>query len=136
MIRDAEFSDVSNITDMLAEFHAEADQPYEFRRADTVQFVRNMIASPAGIVLTSGGGFVCGLLTPCPANNRWNMGMELYWWAKDGKGGSLMKAFKKKALEMGANEIRVSHRASTPKVGTFLERDGFSLDENVYARVF
>ncbi len=135
MIRDATLDDADMIVELWGRFHAQASPPYEFVADDASAFIGGMIESQDAIVLVSGRGVVCGFLVPAPVNFAWKIAMELCWWAEDGKGGELMKAFKKQALDMGADEIRISCRASTPKIGSHLERTGFALDEQVYTRI-
>ena len=135
MIRAAKQSDIPMIVALWEDFHAEANPPYSFDKPSAYAFVGGMIESKDAIVLVSSRGVICGFVTPNPVNFEWKMAMELYWWAEDGKGGELMKAFKKQARDMGADEIRISCRASTPKVGNHLERTGFALDEQVYTRI-
>lgn len=135
MIREATSSDVTMIVGLLHNFHAQDNPPYSFDADDTATFISNMIENPNAIVLVSDAGVICGFLAPCPVSFAWKIAMELYWWAEDGKGSQLMKSFKKHALDMGASEMRISCRASTPKIGSHLERTGFALDEQVYTRV-
>lgn len=131
--RDAVASDLPMIVDLLEQFHGEADQPQEFNRQDTVEFMAGMIENH--IVIVSENGVICGIIAPTPVNKAWKVAFELYWYAKDGKGGKLLMNFMKTARELGASEIRLSSRVTTPKIGKFLERMGFSHDEQVYRSV-
>ena len=135
MIREAKLSDLPMIVDLLEEFHNEADQPQEFIREDMGEFMSGMIEMDGAIVLVSGNGLICGFLMPSPVNRLWTVCLELYWYAKDGKGNQLMKSFMKQAAELGVDELRVSHQSITPKVGKYLKGLGFSRDENVYKRL-
>lgn len=132
-MRRARFSDIDRIVKLLERFHAQADQWQDFVRKDTERFIRNMM--PNGTVLVSDGGVICGFVTSSPVNSQWLIAMELYWYAEDGSGERLLQGFEQAAREQGANEIRMSHRASTGKVGRHLEKRGYRHDETVYARI-
>ena len=134
MIRTALIKDVPRIVDMMQEFHAEADQPQEFDSASAFIFMSNMI-SDNHIVYVSEKGFICGFVAPSPVNDEWKIGLELYWFAKDGKGSQLMNAFTEAAERRGAKEVRFSHRANTPKIEQHLLKIGYAHDEQVYTRV-
>jgi N-acetylglutamate synthase-like GNAT family acetyltransferase len=135
MIREATIADLPMIVDLLQEFHSGTEQPQGFVRGDVYDFMRGMIEGDSAIVLVSGKGLICGFVMPTVANKAWLVCLELYWYAKDGKGYKLMKAFTDRAKELGVNEVRFSHRSATPKIGKYLEKQGYSLDEQVYKRL-
>ena len=134
MIKPAILSDASRIVDMMGEFHNAANQPQEFDPASAFITISNMIEADQ-LVFISENGFICGSLMPSPVNFSWMLALELYWWSKDGKGVQLMNAFIAEAIGRGANEILVSHRAATPRIGRYMERSGFSHDGTVYRRL-
>lgn len=135
MIKKAELEDVRKIVDLLCEFHSQAGQPQDFIDDDAHKFVRFMIFSPSAIMLVSDNGMICGLLVQCPINSEWLMALELYWYAKDGNGALLMNAFEKASIDMGAHEIRITHRDPTPKIGRFLRLIGYNPSEVSHARI-
>lgn len=134
MIRTAIIKDVPNIVRMMREFHSEAKQLQEFDDISAYNFMANMIHENH-IVYVSKGGFICGFVTPSPINSEWKIAMELFLWAKDGKGVQLMNAFTEAAERRGASEVRFSCRANTPKFENHLQRVGYTHDEQVYTRV-
>ena len=135
MIRKAELDDVRKIVDLLREFHSQADQPQEFNDDDAHKFIRSMVFSPSAIMMVSDNGMICGMIVPSPINSAWRYLMEFYWYAKDGSGQKLLRAFEGAGEEMGVNEIRVSHRDSTSKVGRYLMKRGYQRNSTDYARI-
>lgn len=118
----------------MAEFHDKAGQPQTFDADSARDFMAGMIEG-GQIVLVNRGGFICGFVTPSPVNSKWFLALELFWWSDGGGGVALMDGFTKVAIERGANEIRFSCRASTPKIERYLKRVGYSHDEQVYKKV-
>lgn len=136
MIRDATTADIPRIVDMMQRFHAIASQPQEFCRDSMASFMTGLIEAPGGIVLICDGGMISGAVTPSPVNAKWLICFELSWWSERARDGvRLMKTFAERAEIMGASEIRFSFRASTPKIGKFLIKSGFTHDEQVYTRL-
>lgn len=135
MIREATNNDVAKIVDLLERFHADAEQPQRFIEKDTTVFMAGMIESPDAIVLISEDGLICGLIGSSPINSSWKIAFELFWYATDGQGSALLDEYMKKTDELGVDEVRLSHRAVTPKVGNHFNRMGLAHDETVYSRL-
>ena len=135
MIRPATEDDLPQIVEIVRGFHGEANQPQEFDENDMWNFMAGMIGLHDAIVLMSGNGFICGIVTPSPVNQKWKIAMELCWYARDMSGFKLLREFENTAKEMGVSEIRISHRATTPKVGRYLNSKGYRHDETVHTRI-
>ena len=132
MIRKAELRDAKKITDLLQRFHSQSNQPQEFIFADMFSFIEEMIETQ--IVIVGDSSVICGIVVASPLNSNWRTSMELYWYAEDGSGVRLLTAFEKASKKMGADEVRLAHFVQNPKVGRYLIKKGYCLDEIVYSR--
>lgn len=109
MIRDAAYDDIPALVEMGKEFVAMS--PHRGMGAFDAQAVERMFAflidEPVGLLLVNGDGFIGGVLQPvyfCPDKI---MAEEHFWWARKG-GRDLLRAFEKKAREMGASFVSMS----------------------------
>ena len=106
MIRPATGSDVLPIVDMIERLRAAVDGPIPVDRAHTAAVVAGLIADPDALVLVSGAGFIAGRLTPTIINPA-PIAQELGWWAADGSGLRLLRAFERWAAERGATLVQL-----------------------------
>ena len=129
MIRPATGSDVLPIVEMIERLRAAVDGPIPVDRAHTAAVVASMIADPDALVLVSGAGFIAGRLTPTIINPA-RIAQELGWWAADGSGLRLLRAFERWATDRGATLVQLS----TGAVGPDLSRLGYRRAELAWAR--
>ncbi|MFH5773607.1 hypothetical protein ACHFJ0_05095 [Paracoccus sp. NGMCC 1.201697] len=114
---------------MIADLRAAVCGPVEVDRAWTARTVAALIASSDGFVAVSDGGFIAGSLQPTVINPS-PVAMELGWFASDGSGLRLMRAFEKWASEKGAALVQLS----TGSDGPDLTRLGYRAAERVWVK--
>ena len=129
MIRPATASDVLPIVGMIERLRAAVDGPIPVDRAHTAAVVAALISDPDALVLVSGAGFIAGRLTPTIINPAL-IASELGWWAADGSGLRLLRAFERWAAERGATLVQLS----TGPVGPDLSRLGYRRAEQAWVR--
>lgn len=129
MIRPATGGDVLSIVDMIERLRAAVDGPIPVDRAHAAAVVASLIADPDALVLVSDRGFVAGRLTPTIINPA-PIAQELGWWAADGSGLRLLRAFERWAAERGATLVQLS----TGPVGPDLSRLGYRRAEQAWVR--
>lgn len=130
MIRPATGGDVLPIVDMIERLRAAVDGPIPVDRAHTAAVVAGLIADPDALVLVSDKGFIAGRLTPTIINPA-PIAQELGWWAADGSGLRLLRAFERWAAERGALLVQLS----TGPAGPDLSRLGYRRAEQAWVRV-
>lgn len=129
MIRPATGSDVLPIVEMIERLRAAVDGPIPVDRAHTAAVVASLIADPDALVLVSGAGFIAGRLTPTIINPS-PIAVEHGWWAADGSGLRLMRAFERWAADRGAALVQLS----TGPIGPDLSRLGYRRAEQAWVR--
>ena len=129
MIRPATGSDVLPLVDMIERLRAAVGGPIPVDRAHTAAVVASLIADPDALVLVSDGGFIAGRLTPTIINPA-PIAQELGWWAADGSGLRLLRAFERWATERGATLVQLSTGAEGPD----LARLGYRRAELAWTR--
>ena len=129
MIRPATGSDVLSIVDMIERLRAAVDGPIPVDRAHAAAVVASLIADPDALVLVSDKGFIAGRLTPTIINPA-RIASELGWWAADGSGLRLLRAFERWAAERGALLVQLS----TGAVGPNMSRLGYRRAEQAWVR--
>ncbi|AWX94005.1 hypothetical protein DPM13_16430 [Paracoccus mutanolyticus] len=76
--------------------------PVPVDRSWTARTVAGLIADDAGIVLVSDGGFIAGALRPTIISPQL-IAQEMGWYARDGSGLRLLRAFEAWARQRGAD---------------------------------
>lgn len=116
---------------MGAQHHAEAGNPGAFDREAAANYVGGFIANNSGAVFLSEQGQIGGILAPMYCAPSYLMAVELFWFARDGMGGKLMRAFEEWAEENGANSVVMSSvlQHDGERVAAILERKGYSARE-------
>ncbi len=127
--REAAASDVLAVVDMIEALRSAVDGAIPVDRPHTAATVARLIASPDGIVLLSGGGFIAGALVQTIINPA-PLAQELGWHAKDGSGLRLLRAFEKWGIGRGARWINLS----TGIIGPDLSRLGYRRSEQAWVR--
>lgn len=128
-IRAAEATDVLTIVGMIESLREAVDGPVPVDRSHTAATVARLIASPDGVVFVSGVGFIAGALVQTVINPA-PLAQELGWFATDGSGLRLLRAFERWAVERGARWINLSTGVSGPD----LSRLGYRRAEQAWVR--
>jgi len=123
----AEESDLSRILDMMERFASARD--VEIRRQDCAQVMLDLIFNQ--FVAVSAKGFIAGMIQRNPLNTSEIWANEFLWWAEDGSGPKLARAFKRWAKRHGAQKIRWSCPADNERVQRFYSRIG-TRDEVIF----
>lgn len=124
-------ADVCRIVDMVEHLRASVGGPVAVDRAHTAATVARLIASPDGIVLVTPGGFIAGALVATIINPA-PIAQEMGWYAADGSGLRLLRAFEGWARERGALLVHLS----TGPGGPDLSRLGYRRAEQAWVRSF
>lgn len=128
-VRLAGEADVLRIVDMIEDLRVAVRGPVAVDRPWTARTVAHLIASPDGAVWVSGGGFIAGSLQPTIISPT-PIAMEHGWWASDGSGLRLLRAFEAWARERGAALVQLSTGAE----GLELTRLGYRLTERAWVK--
>lgn len=129
MIRPADATDVLTIVGMIENLRQAVDGPIPVDRSHTAATVAGLIASPDGVVLVSGAGFIAGAVVQTVINPA-PLAQELGWFATDGSGLRLLRAFERWSVERGACWINLS----TGVTGPDLTRLGYRRAEQAWVR--
>lgn len=87
---------------MARAFHDHNRPPWPFD-ADDMRATLEVIAE-TGFLKVTGKGFIAGFIQELPISRKWVIASEFLWW----RDADLIRAFRKWAIENGANEIRYS----------------------------
>lgn len=129
MIRRATANDILAIVDRVEALRAAVGGAVPVDRAWTAQTLAALLSSPDGAVWVSAGGFLAAsiqrsVINPAP------MAVEHGWWASDGSGLRLLRAYEAWAREKGAAFVTLS----TGPVGPDLVRLGYRRAEQAWVR--
>lgn len=129
MIRRATANDILAIVDRVEALRAAVGGPLPVDRAWTAQTLAALLSSPDCAVWVSAGGFLAAsiqrsVINPAP------MAVEHGWWASDGSGLRLLRAYEAWAREKGAAFVTLS----TGPVGPDLVRLGYRRAEQAWVR--
>lgn len=128
-LRRAEAGDVLRIVAMVEALREAVNGPLAVDRAWTAKTITGLLASPDGFVAVSECGFIAGALrqtfiSPAP------VAAEMGWFANDGSGLRLLRAFEAWASERGAELVQLS----TGPVGMDLTRLGYRKAEQAWVK--
>ncbi|MDN5568454.1 MAG: hypothetical protein L0G27_06855 [Paracoccus sp. (in: a-proteobacteria)] len=129
LIRLATCADVIRIVDMVEALRKAVGGPVAVDRPHTASVIARLIASPDGAVWVSAGGFIAGSLQPTIINPA-PVAMEHGWYATDGCGLRLLRAFEAWAKERGALLVQIS----TGPDGLDLTRLGYRVAERAWIK--
>lgn len=106
-VRLAGAQDVLRIVDMIEALRVAVGGPIPVDRAWTAKTVSGLIQSQDGFVAVSDGGFIAGairqtIISPVP------VAAEMGWFATDGNGLRLLRAFERWATDKGAELVQLS----------------------------
>lgn len=122
-------ADVLRIVDMVEALREAVGGPIPVDRAWTAQTLAALISGPDSAVWVSSGGFIAGSLQPTVISPRL-IAMEHGWFAMDGSGLRLLRAFEAWARERGAMLVQLS----TGPSGLDLSRLGYRVAERAWVK--
>ena len=129
IVKRATGSDVLRIVDMVEALREAVGGPIPVDRAWTSQTIAALCTGHDSAVWVSAGGFIAGSLQPTVINPRL-IAMEHGWFAMDGSGLRLLRAFEAWARERGAVLVQLS----TGPSGLDLTRLGYRLAERAWVK--
>jgi hypothetical protein len=100
-------ADVLRIVDMVEALREAVGGPIPVDRAWTARTIAALCTGPDSAVWASAGGFIAGSLQPTVISPRL-IAMEHGWFATDGSGLRLLRAFEAWARERGAMMVQLS----------------------------
>ena len=103
-------------------FHKAHQDAYPFSGDLTEGFFGRIIA--AGAVFITARGFLAGMCAEEPSG-AYRIAHELFWWAEDGSGAALLKAFEDWAAEQGCHEVNLSHPYGS-RAEVVMKRNGYA----------
>ena len=122
-------ADVLRIVDMVEALREAVGGPVPVDRAWTAQTLAALCTGPDSAVWVSAGGFIAGSLQPTVISPQL-IAMEHGWFAVDGSGLRLLRAFEAWARERGATMVQLS----TGPSGLDLSRLGYRLVERAWVK--
>ena len=146
MIRPADIGDLPDIVRMGRDFASVSGAPFPFDAESAITTIRNLIASPSGVVLVADIGPIVGmtgaLIHPHYFNSSHITGQELFWWIDPPYRGSkigleMFHSLEEWARSSGANSFSMIalHAQNPEKIGRLYERNGYVPLENSYTKV-
>lgn len=139
MIRPATTEDIPAIVGMVERLRASVRSPLEVDRAVTSRFVRALLASPmAAVWVVDGADAPTGFLAASVGTASISMlpiAVEHGWWAEQGGGLRLLKAYLSWASDVGCFAARMSTPPHNQRAAEILDRLGFDLAEQAWVKV-
>ena len=139
MIRPARTEDVLAIVAMTERLRASVQSPLEVDTAVTNRFVRALLASPmAAVWVVNGAEGPTGFLAASVGTASISMlpiAVEHGWWAEQGGGLQLLKAYLSWAKDIGCFAARMSTPPHNERAASILDRLGFDLAEQAWVKV-
>lgn len=139
MIRPATTEDIPAIVGMVERLRASVRSPLEVDRAVTTRFLRNLLSSPmAAVWVVDGADAPTGFLAASVGTASISMlpiGVEHGWWAGQGGGLHLLKAYLSWAGDVGCFAARMSTPPHNHRAAEILDRLGFDLAEQAWVKV-
>jgi hypothetical protein len=103
-------------------FHEAAKPEWPWSAEDFRALAAGMMDN--GFVSYAPWSFMIGGMMAHPLNKDWKVAVEYLWWSEDATGPKHFRAFRKWAIDQGADEIRWSCREENTRVKRFFA--GFS----------
>lgn len=139
MIRPATNEDIPAIAAMTERLRASVASPLPVDPLVTARFVSGLLASPLGWVrVVDGAGGPTGFLAASIGSASIAMlpvAVEHGWWAEQGGGMDLLRAYMAWAKERGCFAVRMSTPPHNERAGLILKRCGFDLAEQAWVKV-
>lgn len=128
-MRPAAGADIPHITDMIEALTAAVQGPLAVDRAWVGGQLAGLIASARACVLVTRAGFIAGSLQQTIISPA-VVAVEHGWWAADGSGVRLLRAYERWAVEAGVVAIHLS----TGRSGGDLTQLGYVRAETAWVR--
>lgn len=128
MIRYAHLTDVPRIVALAREEHAMSSmRGIAFDATFTSEVAHGFVSLVGRTLLISDGGYLAGMVQPLGFTER-KIALEFAWYANDGSGFELLRAFEVWAKRMGAVKV-VAHdmQMRESRLQRALVRKGYSL---------
>lgn len=139
MIRTATTEDIPAIVGMTERLRASVRSPLEVDPAVTAHFVRGLLGSPlAAIWVVDRPSKATGFLAASVGTASISMlpiAVEHGWWAEQGGGLRLLKAYLSWARDIGCFAARMSTPPHNERAAAILSRLGFDLAEQAWVKV-
>lgn len=135
MIRAAGEDDLPLILDLGARFHAAAGEQGTFCPDTFGDFCRTLMEEERGALFVSDRGMIGGLVWPSPWSRGVMVSLESFWWAEDGAGTALRRAFETFAGQWGAKpRMGFLHALRGAAVARVLRADGYQPLETIMVK--
>lgn len=139
MIRPATAHDIAAIVAMTERLRASVASPLPVDTDVTARFVAGLLSSPLGwvrVVDTGDGptGFLAASIG-CASIAMLPVAVEHGWWAEQGGGMALLRAYMAWAQERGCFAVRMSTPPHNERAGAILSRCGFAMAEQAWVKV-
>lgn len=134
-MRFATAEDMANVLDMGETFHRESGQLGRFDPATFATTIHGLMHQPNAALIVSERGMIGGVLVPSFCDANWIQAIELFWWAQDGQGIALLRAFEDWAESVGADEVRITTQDANKRPNALLRRKGYEPMETSFKRV-
>lgn len=105
---------------MARRFHASVSPRWPFDEEAVAEVLAKV--AEVGFLRVESGGFIAGVIVPNPLSPDWLIAKEFLWWAEDGCGLRLARAFRGWAKEQGASEIQWSCPANAERARALIEK--------------
>lgn len=139
MIRPATTEDIPAIVGMVERLRASVRSPLEVDPHVTARFVSALLASPLAVVwVVAGSNAPTGFLAASVGTASVSMlpiAVEHGWWAEQGGGLRLLKAYLSWASDVGCFAARMSTPPHNERAAAILDRLGFDLAEQAWVKV-
>lgn len=139
MIRPATTDDIPVIVRMTERLRASVQSPLGVDAAVTGRFVRALLVSPlAAVWVVDGADAPTGFLAASVGTASISMlpvAVEHGWWAEQGGGTDLLRAYLSWAKDLGCFAARMSTPPHNERPAAILGRLGFDLAEQAWVKV-
>lgn len=139
MIRGATTSDIAAIVSMIEQLRASVRSPLVVDPMATGRFVAALLSNPvAAIWVVEGDAGPTGFLAASVGTASISMApiaVEHGWWAAQGGGLALLKAYLAWADEQGCFAVRMSTPPHNERAARILKRFGFEAAETAWVKV-
>jgi hypothetical protein len=106
-IRRATLDDAEHCARLGLKFIEAADMPpATFEQC--LDLCTHLVQMPEAGVFVSPIGVIAGVIAPLYYNPAYKQAVELWWWAEDGNGFRLQRAFEAWAIAAGADDVNMS----------------------------
>jgi len=124
-------ADIPRCVEMGARFFRDSGQSGGFVADHFADTLASLIEQDRAALIVSDRGMIGGVLVPSFCNRDWLIAVELFWWAEDGQGLRLLRAFEDWAVP---HEIRITTQDANTRPDKALLRKGYARMETSFKR--